>query len=99
MTTEVKKENTALTLALEGELNTLEAPKFEEAYQNNKAGMKSVTIDMQKLTYITSAGLRVLLVIQQEMEAEGGSLTVCHVSEEIRKVFEVTGFSSFLTIL
>ena len=96
---ETKIEGTKLTLVLEGEMNTLAAPRFEAAYEENKNGMREIVIDMENLTYITSAGMRVLLDIQQEMNENGGSVTVCHVCQDIMELFEVTGFSAFLHIV
>ena len=98
MNIEAKTEGSQLTIILDGELNTPAAPRFEVAYEQNKSGIKNVVIDMEKLTYITSAGLRVLLDIQQEMDEVGGSLTVCNVCDDIMEVFEVTGFVVFLHI-
>ena len=96
MDIEVRTEGTRLTIVLCGELNTPATPRFEAAYEQNKRGMNEIVIDMEKLVYITSAGLRVLLDIHQEMEETGGSLTVRSVSGEIMDIFEVTGFTSFL---
>ncbi len=98
MDIKVRTEGTRLTITLEGELNIPAAPRFEAAYEQNKSGMNEIVIDMEKLVYITSAGLRVLLDIHQEMEETGGSLSVRSVSGEIMEVFEVTGFTSFLHI-
>ncbi|MBR6707720.1 MAG: STAS domain-containing protein [Clostridia bacterium] len=98
MDIKVRTEGARLTIALDGELNTPAAPRFEAAYEQNKSGMNEIVIDMENLVYITSAGLRVLLDIYQEMEETGGTLTVRGVSGDIMDVFEVTGFSSFLHI-
>ncbi len=98
MDIKVRTEGARLTIVLEGELNTPAAPRFEAAYEQNRNGMNEIVIDMEKLVYITSAGLRVLLDIHQEMEEAGGSLAVRGVSSEIMDVFEVTGFTSFLRI-
>ena len=64
----------------------------------NREGVREVHIDMGKTSYITSAGLRVILFIQQETDEQGGSLDVCAVNDEIMEVLDFTGFSSFLTI-
>ena len=52
---------------------------------------------MQKLTYISSAGLRVLLSSQKTMNKQG-SMVICNVSPEVKEIFDVTGFSDILTI-
>ena len=93
-----KKEESRLTITLEGELNTPAAGQFEAFYEQNRSGVNDVAIDMQKLTYITSAGLRVLLAIRQDMDDVNGTMTVYHVPDEIMEVFDVAGFSTFLNI-
>ena len=54
-------------------------------------------MDFEKLEYLSSAGLRVLLSAQKTMNKQG-KMVICHVNETIRDVFEVTGFSEILTI-
>jgi len=54
---------------------------------------------MDRLTYITSAGLRILLSMEQEMEAKNGSLTLHGVNDDIMEIFEITGFDSILEIV
>ncbi|MBR3741546.1 MAG: STAS domain-containing protein [Clostridia bacterium] len=98
MTIEAKKENGSLTITLEGEINNMAAPKFEKAYLDNREDIREVCIDMEKATYLTSAALRVILFIQQEMDDCGGSLKVCRVNDDIMEVFSFTGFSGFLII-
>ena len=93
-----KKEESHLTIMLEGELNTPAAAQFEASYEQNRSGINDVAIDLQNLTYITSAGLRVLLAIRQDMDDVNGTMTVCHVPNDIMEVFDVAGFSTFLNI-
>ena len=98
MTIHTEKEGSRLTLVPEGELNTPAAAQFEAAYEQDKSGVREVTVDLRKLTYITSAGLRVLLAIRQDMDDVNGTMTVCHVPDEIMEVFDVAGFTTFLDI-
>ena len=98
MKIEARKEDGSLTITLEGEINNLAAPEFEKAYMDNREDAREVLIDMEKATYLTSAALRVILFIQQEMDDRGGNLTVCKVNEEIMEVLDLTGFSGFLKI-
>ena len=98
MKIEARKENGSLTIALEGEINNMAAPEFEKAYLENREDTREVLIDMEKATYLTSAALRVILFIQQEMDDRGGSLAVCRVNDDIMEVLNFTGFSGFLNI-
>ena len=92
-----KLENGALFIALEGELDTLSSPDFEAELEPLLPEADSVTIDFQKLEYISSAGLRVLLSAQKVMNRQG-TMKVIHVGEVIKEIFDVTGFSDILTI-
>ena len=90
-------ENTALTIALEGRLDTVTAPQLESELKASLDGVKALTMDLSKLEYISSAGLRVLLSAQKQMNKQG-EMKVTNASETIMEIFEVTGFSDILTI-
>ena len=90
-------ENTALTLGLEGRLDTATAPQLEGALKDSLDGVTALTLDLEKLEYISSAGLRVLLSAQKRMNRQG-EMKLTHVSETVMEIFEVTGFSDILTI-
>lgn len=95
----IQKTVTGTTLAvqLEGRLDTTTSPKLEEELRGSIDGMTSLVIDFEKLEYISSAGLRVLLSMQKIMNKQGEML-LKNVSETIMEVFEVTGFSDILSI-
>ena len=84
-----------LTVILEGRLDTLTSPDFETFFKENAEGISSVEINCEKLTYISSAGLRVLLAAHKRMS---GALTLTNVCELVMEVFEITGFVDVLTI-
>ena len=90
-------DNDALQIALEGRLDTTTAPDLESALQESINDAKELTMDFEKLEYISSAGLRVLLSAQKIMNQQG-SMKVVNVRDEINDIFEVTGFSGILTI-
>ena len=87
----------SLTIALDGRLDTTTAPQLEAEVVSNLEGVKNFVIDMEKLVYVSSAGLRVLLKAQKTMNKQG-SMVIKNVSEEIKEIFEVTGFDELLTI-
>ena len=91
-------ENDKLTIALEGRLDTLTAPQLDAEIQGKLDGVKSLVFDFKKLDYISSAGLRILLMAQKIMNKQG-SMVVCNVQEDIQEIFEVTGFVDILTIV
>ena len=90
-------ENGKAVLNLEGRLDTLTAPKLENTVKELLPGLTELTLDLEKLEYISSAGLRVLLSTQKAMNAKG-TMKVCHANETVMEFFDVTGFSDILTI-
>ena len=91
------KDGSKLTLALEGRLDTTTAPQLEGELKEALDGVTALELDFQQLEYLSSAGLRVLLAAQKVMNRQG-KMTLHHVNETIREVFEVTGFIDILTI-
>ena len=92
-----EKNGTELAIALEGRLDTMTAPELEAALKDALEGVETLVFDLEKLDYISSAGLRVLLSAQKTMNRQG-SMKVLHANEMILEIFEVTGFSDILTI-
>ena len=90
-------EGTTLNLALEGRLDTTTAPQLEEELKGTMDGITELNMDFEKLEYLSSAGLRVILAAQKTMNKQG-KMVIRHVNETIREVFEVTGFIDILTI-
>jgi len=90
-------ENDNLTVALEGRLDTTTAPELEAELKPVLEGVKSLVFDFEKLEYISSAGLRVLLSTQKIMNVQG-KMKLIHVNDIVNEVFEVTGFADILTI-
>ena len=88
----------ALTVALEGRLDTGTAPQLEAELKDALEGVADLTLDLEKLDYISSAGLRVLLSAQKRMNKQG-EMKIAHVGETVLEIFEVTGFSDILTIV
>ena len=87
----------ALTIALQGRLDTTTAPLLEQELQASLDGVTALRFDFAQQEYISSAGLRVLLTSQKQMNKQG-TMVVCNVNETIGEVFEITGFSDVLTI-
>lgn len=86
-----------LTLSIEGRLDTLTAPELENEIRNGLTGVEKLVFDFEKLEYISSAGLRVMLLAQKIMSRLGG-MRVVNANDTIMEIFEVTGFTDILTI-
>lgn len=97
MTINVNKEGEKLVLSPEGRIDTVTAPEFSKTIEDNIEGVKDLVIDFEKLEYISSAGLRVLLTTQKNM-SKIGTMKLIHVSDVIMDVFNITGFVDILTI-
>ena len=89
--------NDELIIALEGRLDTITAPQLETELQNSIDGVLKLVLDFKELEYISSAGLRVILMAQKIMNKQG-EMIVRNINETIAEVFEITGFSDVLTI-
>ena len=86
-------------IALSGQLDTLSAVEFEKEIRNAiDSSSQGIILDARELTYISSAGLRLLLTLQKGMTGKGGTLRLRNIREEIMEIFNITGFSSILNI-
>ena len=97
MTINRTSNGSALTLAVEGRLETTTAPELEAVVKNELDGVTELTFDFSNLDYISSAGLRVLLVAHKKMNVQG-SMKVTNANEIVNEIFSVTGFTDILTI-
>ena len=91
------KNDTTLTLAIQGRIDTTTAPQLEAELRSEIDGVTELYLDFTGVEYISSAGLRVLLSAQKLMSRQG-KMVLSHVNESVMEVFEVTGFSDILTI-
>lgn len=87
------------TFALEGRLDTTTATKLQDVLIPSFDGANQIELDFSQVAYVSSAGLRVLLMGQKTAKAKGVAMTLRGVSEEIMEVFEMTGFANMLTIV
>ena len=92
-----EREGDKLTVALEGRLDTTTSPDLEKSLNESISSVTELVLDFEKLDYISSAGLRVLLAAQKIMNRQG-SMKLCRVGESIMEILEVTGFTDILTI-
>ena len=90
-------QDQSATLGLVGRLDTITAPRLEEELKEILSNVTELVLDFEKLEYISSAGLRVLLSAQKVMSRQG-SMRFIHVNEAVMEIFEVTGFTDILTI-
>ena len=89
------ENNGTVTVALHGRLDTTTAPEVEKFLGEKCADAAALILDCEKLVYISSAGLRVLLACQKKMKE---AMKLIHVCELVMEVFEMTGFADILVI-
>lgn len=97
MTIEKMVNGTELTMELIGRLDTTTAPELEAEFKREIGGVEKLVLNFEKLEYLSSAGLRVLLSAQKVMNKQG-EMIIKNVNSTIMDIFEVTGFSEILTI-
>ena len=95
MKIDFNKNNGELTVVIDGRLDTVTAPELESFLGNNYEGTASLIFDCEKLIYISSAGLRVLLTAHKRMK---GAMKLTNVSELVMEVLEMTGFADIWMI-
>ena len=96
---EIRKttDGTRLTIALDGRLDTLSSRELEKELRASASGMTELVFEFEQLTFITSAGLRVLALARKLMQ-DPGSMRILHVQPDVMDVFDATGLSAFLNI-
>ena len=97
MTIDKKAEGKRLELKVSGRLDTMTAPELENVIKNSLDGVEELVLDFEKLEYISSAGLRVVLGARKAM-VESGSFAVKNLCSDVREIFDITGFSDIITI-
>lgn len=98
MEAKFNKQDSTLTVAISGNIDTVTAPELDAQLQENLSGIKDLILDFAAVDYISSAGLRVVLMANQQMEDVDGNMTVKNVNDDVRDVFEMTGFDSLLNL-
>ena len=99
MNISTREEGSATIVEFEGNLDTNTAPDAQDKLNEVLAGgANRVLVDFSELDYISSAGLRVLLVTAKRMTATGGNLHICALNETVNEVFEISGFSMIFNV-
>ena len=97
MTITKNQDGSKLTIQLDGRLDTGTAPQLDKDLKESLEGITELIMDFEKLSYVSSAGLRAILSTQKKMNKQG-KMIIQNVNQTIMDVFEVTGFVDILTI-
>ncbi len=91
------REGNNFEIAIIGRLDTVSSPQLQSEMEEVTAAAESVVLDLKDLEYISSAGLRVILLVKKAMDQKG-TLVLKNVSDTVMAILDVTGFSTILTI-
>ena len=97
MEIKTKSEGSTLTISVSGRVDTVTAPELEAGLKFGDA--KCVVLDIAEVPYMSSAGLRLLLVAQKTMLAKGGEFLIANVQPAVKEVLVITGFSNILHLV
>lgn len=88
----------ALTVKPVGELDSVSSPVFEKELRQHLSGVDSVVVDFEKVNYISSAGLRVFLAVENTLDERGVKMKLIHVNEHIIEIFDLVGFMDVVEV-
>ncbi len=95
----VKTTNEVKVLAFEGRLDSQTSPDAQQQLTRLiEEGATKILVNLEKVDYISSAGLRVLLVVAKQLKATDGELRICSLNEVVKEVFDISGFDLILPI-
>lgn len=92
------REGTKIKVNLVGRLDAKGSPEFEKRFVEEIDDVTEVVLNMAEVDYVSSAGLRALLYLQNIMDEKGATMVLQNVDDDILEVFSVTGFLDVLTI-
>jgi len=93
------KQGNAVILAAKGRMDATTSTEFEvESAKFIDGGEKSLIIDLSGVEYISSAGLRSILVVAKKVKAAQGKIFFCNLSGMVKEVFTISGFAAMFTL-
>ena len=99
MNVESRREGTSLVLKADGRVDGTNASEFQDAMKAEiDEADRVVVLDLEDLTYISSAGLRVVLLIAKDLQRQGAKMAACSLSDPVREVFVISGFDKIIPI-
>ena len=98
MNTEKNYDGKGLTISVENQIDTVTAPDFENEINDEMGNFDSLVLDFKNLEYISSAGLRVLIVTQKKLQPQGIPFTIINTPDSIKEILSVSGFDNILNI-
>jgi len=99
MKVDINQDGVNYNLSIEGRIDTTTADQFfAEISPLMKVAGANITIDCSNMSYTSSQGLRIFLMLQKSVKANGGNLVLTGMQPSVKEVFDITGFSYIITI-
>ena len=99
MTINNQFENSTLTMMIEGRIDTQTAPDLLKAVEDSIGNVSDLVLDFTNVSYISSAGLRLLVSLQKKAAASGKTMVIRNPNAVVKEVFRVSGFNKTFTVL
>ena len=99
MNVSTKVENGTLFIALEGRLDTVTSQELSNELPLEKRQNLDLDLDFAKLQYVSSAGLRLLILFKKEAQATNNKMVIRNINDVVKEIFSVTGFDKILKII
>ena len=99
MNVSTKVENGTLFIALEGRLDTVTSQELSNELPLEKRQNLDLDLDFAKLQYVSSAGLRLLVLFKKEAQATNNKMVIRNINDVVKEIFSVTGFDKILKII
>ena len=99
MNVETRVENNTLFIDLDGRLDTITSQQLGELLPNEKRRNLDIDFNFEKLEYISSAGLRILVLFRKEAQATNNKMVIRNINDVVKEIFTVTGFDKILKII
>ena len=99
MNVSTKVDNGTLFIALEGRLDTVTSQELSNALPLEKRANLNIDFDFAKLEYISSAGLRLIVLFKKEAQATNNTMVIRNINDVVKEIFSVTGFDKILKIV
>ena len=99
MNIESRKDGNRIVVSVAGRMDAVSAPEFDRKSDELLAeGLTAFVLDFSGLEYISSAGLRSLLVLGKKLSAKKGKLVIASVKDVVKEVFTISGFGAIFTM-
>ena len=99
MTTDISRQNQELTVKVNGQLDAVTSEEFLRTIEKELEGIRTIVIDCSGLVYISSAGLRALVALGNDLGDQDGSVRLRNVGEQVAEVLKLTGMNELFSII